>query len=170
MLIITNVLYKIWIRISSDTMKFHNFHHCTSILSIELMIIDVNNSSWLWWTHLLYISIKRSWIQACFIQSLAWYESEMKLLIFSLSALLLVQFCSGTGVISALRQAILEGYEKDAKPDGKVTVKVGMDITDFSLCAHKEVNVCLNTYSMVSIIRQCLLIFHGFEFEIVLYV
>jgi len=63
----------------------------------------------------------------------------MKLLIFSLSALLLVQFCSGTGVISALRQAILEGYEKDAKPDGKVTVKVGMDITDFSLCAHKEV-------------------------------
>merc|ERR1712241_1510057 len=54
-------------------------------------------------------------------------------------ALNLFSECLALGVISALRQAILEGYEKDAKPDGKVTVKIGMDITDFSLCAHKEV-------------------------------
>ena len=56
-----------------------------------------------------------------------------------------MQFCASTNVIAALRNALLEGYEKDAKPDGKVTVKAGLMITDFSLCAHKEVNILLST-------------------------
>ena len=65
----------------------------------------------------------------------------MKILLFSLFSFILVQFCASTNVIAALRNALLEGYEKDAKPDGKVTVKAGLMITDISLCAHKEVNI-----------------------------
>jgi len=55
--------------------------------------------------------------------------------------LALFQFCSGhkTSLTQALRNAVLEGYEKDAKPDGQVTVQSGMTVTDFNLCAHKEV-------------------------------
>merc|ERR1711997_547071 len=68
-----------------------------------------------------------------------WKLLKMKLRIFALSSPVLVQFCSGTSVIAALRSALLEGYEKDAKPDGKVTVKAGMQVTDLHLCPHKEV-------------------------------
>ena len=52
-----------------------------------------------------------------------------------------VQFCSGhrTNVLSALRNEILQGYQKDAKPDGNVEVKAGMKITKISLCPHKQV-------------------------------
>ena len=52
-----------------------------------------------------------------------------------------VQFCSGhrTNVLSALRNEIFQGYQKDAKPDAKVEVKAGMKITKISLCPHKQV-------------------------------
>ena len=55
-------------------------------------------------------------------------------------------YCSATDVIAALRNAVLDGYEKGAKPDGQVTVKAGATITDFSLCSHREVseNVCFH--------------------------
>ena len=63
----------------------------------------------------------------------------MKILIFSIFAL--AQICSGrkASQIQAVRNAVLQGYEKDAKPDGKVDVKTGMKVTKFSLCAHKQV-------------------------------
>ena len=66
----------------------------------------------------------------------------MKVFILSIFSLVFFQSCSGhqTSLISALRNAVLKGYEKDAKPDGKVEVKSGMDVIDFDLCAHKEVN------------------------------
>jgi len=62
----------------------------------------------------------------------------MNLLIVCVSFLAFGQLCSATNVIGALKNALLDGYEKDAKPDGKVTVKAGATITDFDLCAHKE--------------------------------
>jgi len=65
----------------------------------------------------------------------------MKVFILSFFSLAFFQFCSGhqTSLVAALRNAVLEGYEKDAKPDGQVSVKSGMHILDFNLCAHKEV-------------------------------
>ena len=64
----------------------------------------------------------------------------MKVFILCISFLAFGQYCSATNVIAALRNAILDGYEKGAKPDGQVTVKAGATITDFSLCAHREVS------------------------------
>jgi len=63
----------------------------------------------------------------------------MKVFILCISFLAFGQYCSATNVIAALRNALLDGYEKGAKPDGQVTVKAGATITDFSLCSHREV-------------------------------
>jgi len=63
----------------------------------------------------------------------------MKVFILCISFLAFGQYCSATNVIAALRNALLDGYEKGAKPDGQVVVKAGATVTDFSLCAHKEV-------------------------------
>jgi len=42
--------------------------------------------------------------------------------------------------ISALHRALLDGYEKDAKPDGTVKVQFGLEIARINdLCAHKNV-------------------------------
>ena len=40
---------------------------------------------------------------------------------------------------TALKWYLLNDYEKDVKPDGQVTVKYGVEVTDISLCAHKQV-------------------------------
>ena len=49
-------------------------------------------------------------------------------------------FSHGASQISALHRALLDGYEKDAKPDGQVSVKFGIEIARINdLCAHKEV-------------------------------
>ena len=65
----------------------------------------------------------------------------MKLINLSVCFLSWVQFCSGhrTNVLSALRNEIFQGYQKDAKPDGKIEVNAGMKITKISLCPHKQV-------------------------------
>ena len=65
--------------------------------------------------------------------------SKMKILIFSILALAQICSCRKASQIQAVRNAVLQGYEKDAKPDGKVDVKTGMKVTKFSLCAHKQV-------------------------------
>ena len=65
----------------------------------------------------------------------------MKIFILCISFLAFGQYCSATNVIAALRNALLDGYEKGAKPDGQVTVKAGATITDFDLCAHREVSI-----------------------------
>ena len=44
-----------------------------------------------------------------------------------------------TNVLSALRNEIFQGYQKDAKPDGKIEVNAGMKITKISLCPNKQV-------------------------------
>jgi len=62
----------------------------------------------------------------------------MNLLILCVSFLAFGKLCAATNVIAALRNAVLEGYEKDAKPDGKVTVQAGATINDFNLCFHRE--------------------------------
>ena len=72
----------------------------------------------------------------------------MKIFILCISLLAFGQYCSATNVIAALRNALLDGYEKGTKPDGQVTVKAGATITDFSLCAHREVSK--NVYSLRS--------------------
>ena len=64
----------------------------------------------------------------------------MKILIFSILALAQICSCRKASQIQAVRNAVLQGYEKDAKPDGKVDVKTGMKVTKFSLCAHKQVS------------------------------
>ena len=46
--------------------------------------------------------------------------------------------------IAALRSALLNGYEKDAKPDGQVTVQHGINLVDVSLCAHRGVSFFSN--------------------------
>ena len=45
---------------------------------------------------------------------------------------------AGPGQISSLRKALLDGYERDAKPDGTVEVKFGLSISGFDLCAKRE--------------------------------
>ena len=52
---------------------------------------------------------------------------------------LIVRQSSGVSQISALRDALLSGYNKDAKPDGQVEVKAGLSLTTMDLCAHKQV-------------------------------
>ena len=73
--------------------------------------------------------------------------SKMKILIFSILALAQICSCRKTSQIQAVRNAVLQGYEKDAKPDGKVDVKTGMKVTKFSLCAHKQVQSQTSKYS-----------------------
>ena len=65
----------------------------------------------------------------------------MKLSILCFLLLAFDKFCYSHQVshVSALRNAILEGYERDAKPDGKVEVKTGMKVTKISLCPYKQV-------------------------------
>jgi len=51
-----------------------------------------------------------------------------------------ISFSHEASQISSLHRALLDGYEKDAKPDGQVSVKFGMEIARINgLCAHKEV-------------------------------
>jgi len=40
---------------------------------------------------------------------------------------------------TALHDALLSGYSKDAKPDGQVQVKIGLSISSLDLCAHRQV-------------------------------
>ena len=65
----------------------------------------------------------------------------MKFVIFCLLSLVLMKFCLGdkTSKFSILRNAIFEGYESDAKPNGKIDVQSGLMVTDFNLCPKKEV-------------------------------
>ena len=55
-----------------------------------------------------------------------------------------MEFCIGdkTSKFSTLKNAIFEGYESDAKPDGKIDVQSGLMVTDFNLCPKKEV-ICV---------------------------
>ena len=46
---------------------------------------------------------------------------------------------SGIEQTSALRDALLAGYNKDAKPDGQVEVKAGLSLTTLDLCPHRQV-------------------------------
>ena len=49
-------------------------------------------------------------------------------------------FCNQISQRSALYKALLDGYEKDAKPDGKIEVKTGMEVVRIDgLCPYKEV-------------------------------
>ena len=129
--------------------------YCTSVVSSKLKKIDVNMQQFLFVCTAIIVSaeyslrpivaeyIKSNFISACCHQSqFVWPDAKMKVFILSLFSLAFFQLCSGhqTSLVSALRNAVLEGYEKDAKPDGKVEVKSGMDVIDFDLCAHKEVN------------------------------
>ena len=41
--------------------------------------------------------------------------------------------------MSILKKTLLDGYEKDAKPDGKIVTKFGMEILSVSLCPYKKV-------------------------------
>jgi hypothetical protein len=41
--------------------------------------------------------------------------------------------------ISALRSAVLTGYDKMVKPEEKTTVNVGLRVINLSLCPHKQV-------------------------------
>ena len=41
-----------------------------------------------------------------------------------------------------LRNSLLDGYEADAKPDGKINVTVGYQIIHANLCAKKQVHRC----------------------------
>ena len=65
----------------------------------------------------------------------------MKFFIFCLLSLILMEFCLGnkTSKFSTLKNAIFEGYENDAKPNGKIDVQSGLMVTDFNLCPKKEV-------------------------------
>ena len=57
----------------------------------------------------------------------------------SVLILLILDQSFGIEQTTALRRALLNGYEKDAKPDGKVEVKVGLSLTTLDLCAHRQV-------------------------------
>ena len=65
----------------------------------------------------------------------------MKFFIFCFLSLILMELCIGgkTSKFSTLKNAIFEGYESDAKPDGKIDVQSGLMVTDFNLCPKKEV-------------------------------
>ena len=57
-------------------------------------------------------------------------------------SLLQLQTCFGDQVgqlSSTLHKAVLDGYDKGAKPNGQIEVKFGMEILRVSLCPHKEV-------------------------------
>ena len=47
--------------------------------------------------------------------------------------------CSGIEQTSALRRALLRGYDRDAKPDGQVEVQVGLTIATLDLDAADQV-------------------------------
>ena len=53
--------------------------------------------------------------------------------------------------ISTLKKTLLDGYEKDVKPDGKIVTKFGMEILSVSLCPHKKVlfqrHISLNSHT-----------------------
>ena len=62
----------------------------------------------------------------------------MRAVIISLAFLVQLSFARQTGKIAALRNELLNGYEKDAKPEGKVDVKFGLRITHMDLCGHEQ--------------------------------
>ena len=76
----------------------------------------------------------------------------MKLIVPWILSLVFAQSVLGTHLVpdanpakasdhtSALIRYLFDNYEKDAKPDGQVTVKYGVHITDLSLCPHKQVS------------------------------
>lgn len=79
----------------------------------------------------------------------------MKCLILSLAFILAsIRGSDGHGVsqLSALRKALLDGYDKDVKPDEAVESKLSVHINDLSLCPKKQVkygcsshkNACMN--------------------------
>ena len=65
----------------------------------------------------------------------------MKSLICTLGLILVVRQSVGIEQTTALRRALLHGYERDAKPDGKVETRVGLRVTTLDLCAHRQVIV-----------------------------
>lgn len=66
--------------------------------------------------------------------------SKMKYLLLCILGLILtVRQSLGIEQTTALRSALLAGYEKDAKPDGKVETKVGLRVTTLDLCPHRQV-------------------------------
>ena len=65
----------------------------------------------------------------------------MKSLICTLGLILVVRQSLGIEQTTALRRALLHGYERDAKPDGKVETRVGLRVTTLDLCAHRQVIV-----------------------------
>ena len=113
--------------------------YCTSALDSELKNekkIDANKRN----AHFNQIRMK-------YYSILKSYSDEqeafkMKFFIFCLLCLILIEFCLGdkTSKFSTLRNAIFEGYESDAKPDGKIDVESGLMITDFNLCPKNEVH------------------------------
>merc|ERR1712029_1175578 len=64
--------------------------------------------------------------------------TKMKYLLCILGLVFIVRQSLGIEQTTALRRALLAGYEKDAKPDGKVETKVGLRVTTMDLCAHRQ--------------------------------
>ena len=89
----------------------------------------------------------------------------MKIFIFCLLSLILMKFCLSdkTSKFSTLKNAIFEGYESDAKPNGKIDVQSGLMVTNFNLCPRKEV---INKISFSNF--SCMFLNHNifFQFEI----
>ena len=47
---------------------------------------------------------------------------------------------------SALIDALLKRYNKDAKPDGQVEVRIGLNLITLELCPHRQVGNCFRFY------------------------
>ena len=61
---------------------------------------------------------------------------------FTLCLLVLsLAFASSFGLnqVSVLKNGLLSGYDKTAKPKGQVEVTVGLNALNLDLCAHKQV-------------------------------
>jgi len=63
----------------------------------------------------------------------------MNMLAFSFLILAPLVIAGKSSQNAILRKALLDGYEKDAKPDGQVEVKVGVQVITAGLCAHRQV-------------------------------
>ena len=66
---------------------------------------------------------------------------NMKLLVACIVTLSFIQSSFSLQQTTALKNALLAGYQKGAKPDGKVVVNFGARILNVQLCPHKQVNL-----------------------------
>ena len=56
-------------------------------------------------------------------------------------ALILAFICPSEGLsqLSALRKALMDGYDKEVKPDEQVIVQMSLHVNDLKLCPHSQV-------------------------------